>query len=128
MSGEQKFYRCKVCGNIVGIIEAGGGKLVCCNEAMTEIKPNTTEAATEKHLPVVSITGNEVKVVIGSVAHPMTEAHLINWVYLLTEKGGQRKCLSPNDEPCVTFALTEDDRVLAAFAYCNLHGLWKTEV
>lgn len=128
MCEEQKFYICKRCGNIIGVVKKGGGKIVCCNEAMTELVPNTTEAATEKHLPVVTVSDNEVTVTVGSVAHPMTEEHLINWIYLLTEKGGQRKCLLPGDEPSVTFALTKDDHAVAAFAYCNLHGLWKTDI
>lgn len=128
MGEEQKFYICKRCGNIVGVIKNGGGKLVCCNEAMAELVANTTEAATEKHLPVVTVSDQEVTVTVGSVAHPMTEEHLINWIYLLTEKGGQRKHLLPGDEPTVTFALTKDDHAVAAFAYCNLHGLWKTNI
>ena len=128
MGEQEKFYICKRCGNIIGVIKNGGGKLVCCNEAMTELVANTTEAATEKHLPVVTVSDQEVTVTVGSVAHPMTEEHLINWVYLLTEKGGQRKYLLPGDEPAVTFTLTKDDHVVSAFAYCNLHGLWKTSI
>ena len=88
---------------------------------MTELTSNTTEVAIEKHLPTITVSENEVTV--GSVAHPMTEEHLINWIYLLTEKGSQRKCLLPGQEPSTQFALTEDDHVIAAFAYCNLHGL-----
>ena len=128
MCGEQKFYICKHCGNIIGVIQNGGGKLICCNEAMTELGSNTTEAATEKHLPIITISGNEVTITVGSIAHPMTEEHLINWIYLLTEKGGQRKCLLPGQEPIAKFVLTEDDHVIAAFAYCNLHGLWRTDI
>ena len=128
MCWEQKFYICRHCGNIIGVIQNGGGKLICCNEAMTELVSNTTEAATEKHLPIITISGNEVTVTVGSIAHPMTEEHLINWIYLLTEKGGQRKCLLPGQEPIAKFVLTEDDHVIAAFAYCNLHGLWRTDI
>lgn len=128
MCGEQTFYICKHCGNIIGVIKNGGGRIVCCNEAMTELVANTTEAATEKHLPIIAISGNEVTVTVGSVIHPMTEEHLINWIYLLTEKGGQRKCLLPGQEPIAKFVLTEDDHAISAFAYCNLHGLWKTDI
>lgn len=126
MSIEQKFFVCKHCGNLVGMVNNAGVQIICCGEAMVELIPNTVDAAVEKHLPVVNINGNIVKVDIGSVAHPMTEEHSILWVYLQTEKGGQRKSLIPGDVPSLTFALTDDDAVIAAFAYCNLHGLWKT--
>ncbi len=124
---EQKFYICKHCGNIVGMVHAAGVPVVCCGEKMTYLEPNTTEAATEKHLPVVTVEGNTVRVEVGSVAHPMTEEHSIEWVYLQTSKGGQRKNLSSADAPAVTFALA-DEEPLAAYAYCNLHGLWKTDL
>lgn len=122
---EQEFYICKHCGNIVGSIEDGGAPLVCCGEKMQLMVPNTTDAATEKHVPVVKIDGNKIVVEIGSVPHPMTEQHYISWVYLETEKGGQRKNLTPTDAPTVTFLLTEDDTLKSTFAYCNIHGLWK---
>lgn len=94
---------------------------------MTELVPNTTDAAVEKHVPVATIDGNIVTVDIGSVPHPMTEEHYINWVYVQTEKGGQRKNFAPGDKPTVRFALTDDDKVEIVFAYCNIHGLWKAE-
>ena len=94
---------------------------------MTELVPNTEEASTEKHLPVVSVDGDKVVVKIGSVPHPMIEEHHIMWVYLQTDRGGQRKCLEVAKEPEVTFALA-DEKPLAAYAYCNLHGLWKTDI
>ena len=128
MYQEQKFFICKHCGNLVGLINNSGGKLVCCNEAMTELVANSTDAATEKHLPLISVNGNEVTVTIGSVLHPATEEHFINWIYLQTEKGGQRKWLSSDEEPTVTFILSEDDHPIAAFEYCNIHGLWKTNI
>lgn len=124
---DHKFYLCKRCGNIVGLIHKGGGTLVCCGEDMTELVPNTTDAATEKHVPEITVNGNEVVIKIGSTAHPMTEEHYITWVYIQTEKGGQRKVLTPQDQPTVTFALTDDDKLVSAYAYCNLHGLWKAE-
>lgn len=125
---EIKFYVCKHCGNMVGLINNAGVPLVCCGENMAELIPNTTDAAVEKHLPVVSLDGNKVIVEIGSAPHPMTEEHYIGWVYIETEKGGQRKELLPGSIPNVEFALTEDDKPKYAFAYCNLHGLWKSSL
>ncbi len=122
-----KFYRCEHCGNLVGMVNDAGVPLVCCGQKMTHLDPGTTDGAVEKHLPVVTVEGNTVKVEVGSVAHPMTEEHSIQWIYLQTTKGGQRKALAPNDPPVVTFALLEEEPV-AVYAYCNLHGLWKTEV
>ena len=127
MSKEVKFYICKHCGNIVGLMHDSGVPLVCCGEKMSELVPNTTEAATEKHLPVVEMDGNIVKVSVGSVEHPSTEEHYIAWVYLETAHGGQRKAIKPGDKPEVSFAL-QDDELIAVYAYCNLHGLWKTEI
>ena len=127
MSKELKFYICQHCGNIVGLIHDSGVPLVCCGEKMSELVPNTTEGATEKHLPVVEMDGNVVKVSVGSVEHPSTEEHYIAWVYLETAHGGQRKAIKPGDKPEVSFAL-QDDELIAVYAYCNLHGLWKTEI
>lgn len=125
---EQKFYICKHCGNIIGLINNAGVPLVCCGEKMTELVPNTTDAAAEKHVPVIKTEGSKVTVEIGSVAHPMTEQHYIAWVYIQTEKGGQRKELVPGEKPSAEFILTDDDKLESAYAYCNLHGLWKATV
>lgn len=127
MCNSNKFYKCRLCGKIIGIINHTGVPTICCGEEMQELVPNTVDASNEKHLPVVTISGNIVKVEVGSVLHPMTPEHYIQWVYLQTEKGGQRKCLNPGEEPIATFSIT-DDKVIAAYEYCNLHGLWKTEV
>ncbi len=123
-----KFYRCNHCGNIIGKVIDKGVPVVCCGEKMVELKPNTTDAAQEKHVPVVKVEGNLVTVTVGSTLHPMTEEHLINFIYLQTKQGGQRKSLKAGDKPEVVFALTEDDEAVAAYAYCNLHGLWMAEV
>lgn len=123
-----KFYICNHCKNIIGKIHDSGVPVVCCGEKMAELVPNTTDAATEKHVPVIKVEGTSVTVTIGSTLHPMTEEHLIQWVYLETEEGGQRKNLKAGDKPELTFAITPGDRVKAAYAYCNLHGLWKAEV
>ncbi|MDD4120207.1 MAG: desulfoferrodoxin family protein [Clostridia bacterium] len=124
----QNFYICEICGNIVGLINDAGIPLVCCGEEMKELIPNGVEAKTDYHIPSVSIAGNLVNVKIGSLPHPMTEQHHISWVYLQTEKGGQRKILKPGQEPVLNFALTEDDSPEIAYAYCTLHGLWKSDI
>ena len=123
----QKFFICKHCGNMVGLIDNHGVPLVCCGEEMTELVANTVEASAEKHLPVVKVEGDKVSVAVGSVLHPMEEAHHIAFIYLETEKGGQRKALKVGQEPVAEFALV-DDKLIAVYEYCNLHGLWKTEV
>ncbi len=121
-----KFYRCEHCGNIIAYAEDKGVPVVCCGEKMKELVPNTTEAATEKHLPVITKNENGiVEIVIGSTLHPMLPEHFIGWVAIETKEGNQRKPLS--GEPKVTFALSDSDKLVAAYAYCNLHGLWKTE-
>ena len=123
-----KFYICEHCGNIIGKIHDAGVPVMCCGQKMTQLEPGTVEASHEKHIPVVTVEGNLVKVVIGSVEHPMTEAHYIPWVYVETTAGGQRKNLTPDSAPAVTFALTESEKAVAVYAYCNLHGLWKAEL
>ena len=127
MCEEHKFYRCKHCGNIVGMIHNSGVPVVCCGEEMEEMVANTVDASKEKHVPAVSIVGNTVKVDVGTIPHPMEEKHYIQWIYLQTKKGGQRKCLKPGEEPVAVFAL-DNDEVVAVYEYCNLHGLWKTEL
>lgn len=124
---KQKFFRCKHCGNLVGLINNAGVPMVCCGEPMDELIPNTVEAAEEKHLPAVSVKERLVHVKVGSVAHPMTEEHHIEFIYLQTENGGQRKCLKAGAEASAMFAVLED-KPLEVFAYCNLHGLWKVAV
>lgn len=119
-----KFYYCKHCGNIIGMIHASGVPVICCGEPMTLMEANSVDASREKHVPEVSVEGNTVKVKIGAFAHPMIEAHHIEWVYLQSNNGGQRKCLAVGSEPETSFALTEGDKPVAVYAYCNLHGLW----
>ena len=122
-----KFYICRTCGNIIEKINDSGVPVVCCGKPMEELVPNTVEASSEKHLPDVTIEDGAINVNIGSVNHPMADEHYIEWVYVETENGGQRKYLKPGEEPNVTFSLG-DDKAVAVYAYCNLHGLWKTEV
>lgn len=127
MCEKNRFFYCPHCGNIIGMINSSGVPVVCCGEKMKQLEPGTVDASLEKHVPEVSVKCKTVTVNIGSVPHPMTEDHYITWVYLETTKGGQRKCLSPEDAPTVTFKLG-DEKAVAVYAYCNLHGLWKTEL
>ena len=122
---EIKFLKCNRCGNIVAVVKESGVKIQCCGSAMEEIIPGTVEASKEKHIPVYSVNGNEVTVRVGSVDHPMQDVHYIEWVMLQTKFGNQRRVLKPNDAPEVKFALLDNDEVVAVYAYCNLHGLWK---
>lgn len=124
---KEKFYICRHCGNVIGMIKDVGVPVVCCGQKMEALVPNTVEASGEKHLPVVTVEEGSINVNIGSVDHPMLPEHYIEWIYVETEQGGQRKVLNPGDKPNVTFFLGED-KAKAVYAYCNLHGLWMTEV
>jgi len=121
------FYFCKKCGNVAALLVDKTGELTCCGEKMQELAPNTVEASHEKHVPVVEKNGNRIKVKIGSVAHPMTEEHLIDFVYLATDRGGQHVMLGPNDPAEAEFSV-EGSKPTEAYAYCNLHGMWKIGV
>jgi len=127
MRGKQRFFLCETCKNLVSLIEDQSVPLVCCGSKMAELVANTEDASREKHVPVVTVSGNEIHVAVGSVPHPMVEAHHISFVYLKTERGGQRKSLKVGEEPKVSFCFI-DDKPLEVYEYCNLHGLWKTEV
>ena len=124
---DNKFYICEHCGNIVGMIHNAGVPMMCCGQKMTKLEAGVVEASHEKHIPVVTVEGNTVRVNVGSVTHPMSEEHHIAWVYLQTNRGGQRKCLDFTGAPEVTFALA-DETPVAVYAYCNLHGLWKADI
>ena len=122
-----KFFRCEVCGKIVAMVnDCSSCPTKCCGEPMKELTPNTSDGAHEKHVPVVKVEGNHVVVEVGSVAHPMVEAHYIQWIALQTDKGNQRKQLKPGDAPRAEFALLDGEKVIAAYEYCNLHGLYKS--
>lgn len=125
---EQKFFRCERCGNIYAQVHDSGVQLVCCGEPMKEIISGSTDAAVEKHVPVVNVENNKVTVTVGEAAHPMTEEHFIEWVSIETDEGNQRKQLKPGQDPVVAFAITKGDTVKRAYAYCNLHSLWKKDL
>ena len=122
-----KVYKCNQCGNVVSMISASGVPVMCCGKKMEEMVPNTVDASAEKHVPVVEVTANKVEVVIGEVQHPMAEEHYIEWIALETEQGMQLKKLNPGEEPTAIFRLN-GEKATAVYAYCNLHGLWKTEI
>lgn len=122
---KQRFYICRHCGNIIAFVKNTGVPVMCCGQKMEEIVPGSVDASQEKHVPVYTVENNTVSVKIGSVPHPMTEEHYIEWVSLQTRLGNQRKELRPGDKPEVCFSVCSDDEVQAVYAYCNLHGLWK---
>jgi len=123
----QKFFKCDHCGNLSVLVIDKGVPVVCCGQKMTGLVPNTTEAAAEKHLPALTVSVSDLSVQVGSVPHPMEEAHHISFVYVQTEHGGQRKWFATGAEPKCEFKFA-DDKPVAVYAYCNLHGLWETKV
>ena len=123
-----KFYICKGCGKIVGMVRPSKCPVKCCGEPMEEMIPNTTDGALEKHVPVVEINGRDVTVTVGSVAHPMLEEHYIKFIYLETKLGGQIRYLNPGQAPAAEFVVADGDEPVAVYEFCNLHGLWKAEI
>ena len=125
---EPKFLASKKCDKLLCVVQEAEGQVSCCGEAMQELRANTSEGAAEKHLPVVEVNGPMVTVKVGSVFHPMSAEHNIGWVWLVTQNGWQFRLLPVDRDPEATFTISPEDRVLSAYAYCNLHGLWKTAV
>lgn len=125
MSKQNGIYKCNVCGNMVEVVEAGQGILVCCGQPMQLMEENTSDGAVEKHVPVIEKTADGYKVTVGEVEHPMTEAHYIQWIELVTEDGVMRKNLTPSDKPVAEFKT--DAKNVYAREHCNLHGLWKSK-
>ncbi|MBQ9140168.1 MAG: desulfoferrodoxin [Lachnospiraceae bacterium] len=120
-----KYYVCEHCGNIIEYMKESGIPVMCCGQKMTELVPGTSDGAHEKHVPVVKVEGDTVTVEVGSVEHPMVEAHYIQWITLETTKGVHRIRLDYTDKPKAVFKLTEGEEIVSAYEYCNLHGLWK---
>jgi superoxide reductase len=123
MATRQDVYKCEVCGNIVEVLHAGAGELVCCGQPMKRMKENTTDGAKEKHVPVVEKVAGGVMVKVGSVPHPMEEKHYIEWIEIIADGKAYRQFLAPGQVPEAIF-LTEATNITAR-EYCNLHGLWK---
>ena len=113
---------------IIMLITGGGQDISCGGKPMNFLTANTTDAAQEKHVPQVTVDGKKISVQVGSVEHPMTEAHLIQWIYLQTKRGGQYVHLTVNDKPVAEFIVADDDEPIAAYEFCNLHGLWKADI
>ena len=124
MTQRLQVYKCGVCGNMVEVIHASGGTLVCCGQEMNLLAPGTTDAATEKHVPVITKTGDgQYKVAVGEVQHPMANEHYIEWIQLVAGDKAYRKFLNPGEKPEAVFDVDSND--VYAREYCNLHGLWK---
>ena len=123
MTEKMQIYKCEICGNIVEMIHGGKGKLVCCGQPMALYEENSTDAAQEKHVPVLEKTGNGYAVKVGSVPHPMEEKHWIEWIELIADGKVYRQDLNPGQAPEASFCI--DASEVTARAYCNLHGLWK---
>ncbi len=124
---ENRFYICRHCGNLIGLIEDSGVPIKCCGQPMQQLEPMTGGGGGEKHLPLVEVANGKVVVNVGAILHPMESGHSIGWVYLQTDRGGHRKCLFVGEEPKVNFTL-DDEKPEAVYAYCNKHGLWKQEI
>lgn len=118
-------YKCNLCGNVVEVLEAGGGSLVCCGQPMEALEGQTADFANEKHVPMIEKIENGYKVIVGSTAHPMAEDHYIEWIELVTATGTLIEFLNPGDAPEAVFKT--DAKPLFAREYCNKHGLWKTK-
>lgn len=121
------FYQCDICGKILTILSDSGVPTYCCGQPMRELVPNRTDASGEKHVPVWCASGDAVTVRIGSTPHPMTEDHYITWIGLHTDRGFSFAELRPGDKPEARFCLQPGEQVLAAYAFCNRHGLWCSE-
>ena len=128
MNKELRFYKCDLCGKVIEILNDSTTPTICCSKEMKELIPNTHEGAVEKHVPTTRIEGNKIHVEVVEVLHPMSKEHLINFIVLQTNKSVYRKDLNPESKPIADFLLLEDEKPVAVFAYCNLHGLWKKDL
>ena len=122
-----KVFKCMTCGNVIIKDKDDGSVPICCGAPMKELKANTEDAAVEKHVPVLKFAANMVMVTCGEVLHPMEEKHYIEFIAIETDKGVKTEYLKPGDDPICSFTLDEGELFLGAYAYCNLHGLWKNK-
>jgi len=125
MTEQKQIYKCNVCGNIVEVLHAGVGQLVCCGQPMELLTEKTEDVGLEKHVPVIEKVGNKVKVKVGSIPHPMEQKHYIEWIEIITDDGTCRKFLKPRDKPEAEFETSAEK--IEAREYCNIHGLWKSK-
>ncbi|MEM2250608.1 MAG: desulfoferrodoxin [Candidatus Hadarchaeales archaeon] len=122
MTEISQVYRCKICGNIVTVLHAGVGQLVCCGQPMELLQEKTVDVGKEKHVPIIERVKGGVIVKVGSIPHPMEEKHYIEWIELVTDRGSYRKFLKPGDAPEAFFPVQEEQ--VKSREYCNIHGLW----
>lgn len=123
-----KFYKCALCGTYALKPFDSGLALSCCGQEMEEATPNTTDAAVEKHVPAVTVEGQNVHVQVGEVEHPMTPEHYITFICLETENGYQMVELTSDDKPVADFVVADGDKPLRVYEDCNIHGLWVAEI
>ncbi len=123
---KKKFLRCPICGNLVEVINDSNVRVMCCGKPMEELVANTTDGATEKHVPVVEINNELVTITVGETLHPMTEEHYIMWIHVFTNLKEYHFNLNPSDNPQVKFSKDINEEIIEVNAYCNLHGLWST--
>ena len=123
-----KYYKCEKCGSFVIKINNAACIPVCCGDPMTELIPGTSDGAVEKHVPAVTVDKSKVTVMVGEVEHPMMDAHYIQYIWLETDKGYMQKNLNPGEKPCAEFILADGEKAVAAYEFCNLHGLWKKDI
>ena len=122
------FYRCKICGNVIGLIQGDAKHMTCCGKELEPLIANTEDASFEKHLPVYEKVGDEIIVKVGEVEHPMEPEHYIEWIILETKDMEYKKKLNPGEKPFAAFILNDGDEAVAAYEYCNLHRLWKKDL
>ena len=120
-----QYYGCEQCGNIIEYVKKSGVPVMCCGKKMTELVPGASDGAQEKHVPVITVDEDKVTVEVGAVEHPMVEEHYIEWIAIETTRGSQRVKLDYTDKPRAEFKLADGEELMAAYEYCNLHGLWE---
>lgn len=125
MTAIRQVYKCNTCGNVVEVLHAGVGELVCCGKPMELLNEKSEDLGSEKHVPVIEKTDNGIRVKVGSVAHPMEESHYIEWIELICDGQPCRRFLKPGQAPEAVFCCATEGKAVSARAYCNVHGLWK---
>jgi len=125
MSKQKQVYRCNICGNMVEILQAGTGNLVCCGREMQLLEERIGDVGPEKHIPIIEKSGPKLKVIVGEIPHPMEKDHHIEWIEIIRDDRVYRKFLKPNDKPEAEFEI-DTDKIMAR-EYCNIHGLWKSQ-
>jgi len=127
MAKKRKIYKCEICGNIVEVLEEGEGLLVCCGQNMIELNEKTEDIGQEKHVPIIEIDENSIKVKVGDIPHPMEDSHYIQFIQLLIDKNTYTRYLEPGQIPEAEFEISQTYKEISARIYCNIHGLWKSK-